>query len=77
LTKFPGSKTEKLQEDLLIKRSSLGLHLRNLADSGSIVKTQEGGWQVSENHVMQKPVKNLTPLDIAGLYIRKMIDVQK
>jgi len=67
----PGLKTEQI--DIGIKRASLGLHLRNLADKGLLIKTQDNGWQVSKNHVMEKPVHNLSPMDIAEKYIREMI----
>ena len=67
----PGLKTHEIK--IGIKRASLGLHLRNLCDKGLLIRTQDNGWQVSKNHVMEKPVKNLTPMDIAEKYIREMI----
>lgn len=67
----PGLKTHEIK--LGIKRASLGLHLRNLSDKGLLIRTQEGGWQVSNNHVMEKPVKNLTSMDLAEKHIREMI----
>jgi DNA-binding transcriptional ArsR family regulator len=73
LANNPGLKTHEINLD--IKRASLGLHLRNLTDKGLLIRTQDGGWQVSSNYVMEKPVKNLTPIDIADKYIRKMIGV--
>jgi hypothetical protein len=70
----PGLKTHEIK--LGIKRASLGLHLRNLTDKGLLIRTQDGGWQVSNNYVMEKPVKNLTPIDIASKYIREMIELR-
>ena len=67
----PGLKTEEIK--IGIKRASLGLHLRNLTDKGLLIKTQDDGWQVSQNNVMEKPVHNLKPIDIAEKYIREMI----
>ena len=67
----PGMKTEEIK--IGIKRASLGLHLRNLTDKGLLIKTQDNCWQVSKNYVMEKPVYNLTPMDIAEKYIREMI----
>ena len=67
----PGLKTEEIK--IGIKRASLGLHLRNLTDKGLVIKTQDDGWQVSENYVMQKPVHNLSPMDLAEKHIREMI----
>jgi hypothetical protein len=67
----PGLKTHEIK--IGIKRASLGLHLRNLTDRGALIRTQEGGWQLSKNYVLEKPVKNLTPIDIAEKYIREMI----
>jgi predicted transcriptional regulator len=64
-------KTEDMK--IGIKRASLGLHLKNLADKGLLIKTQDDCWQVSKNYVMEKPVHNLTPMDIAEKYIREMI----
>jgi predicted transcriptional regulator len=67
----PGLKTEEIK--IGIKRASLGLHLRNLTDRGLLIKTQDDGWQVSQNYVMEKPVYKLKPIDIAEKYIREMI----
>ena len=75
LASNPGLKTEQI--DIGIKRASLGLHLRNLADKGLLIKTQDNGWQVSKNHVMEKPVHNLSSMDLAEKYIREMISVPK
>jgi DNA-binding transcriptional ArsR family regulator len=67
----PGLKTEQI--DIGIKRASLGLHLRNLSDKGLLIRTQDGGWQVSKDHVMEKAVHNLSPMDLVEKHIREMI----
>jgi predicted transcriptional regulator len=72
ISKNPGLKTHEIR--IGIKRASLGLHLRNLTDKGLLIRTQEGGWQVSSNHIIKEPVKNLSPIDIAEKYIRAMIN---
>jgi predicted transcriptional regulator len=71
IANHPGLKTEEIK--IGIKRASLGLHLRNLTDKGLLIKTQDNSWQVSQNYVMEKPVFNLKPIDIAEKYIREMI----
>jgi predicted transcriptional regulator len=70
----PGLKTHEIKVG--IKRASLGLHLRNLSDKGLLIRTQDGGWQVSKNYVMEKVVKNLTPIDIAAKHIREMVELR-
>jgi hypothetical protein len=74
ITQNPGLRTEDIK--IGIKRASLGLHLRNLADKGLLIKTQDDCWQVSKDHIMEKPVHNLTPMDIAEKYIREMIELR-
>lgn len=55
-----------------IKRSSLGMHLRNLVDKGLLIKTQEEGWRVSTNYVADK-TKKMSPMDLVDSCIRNMI----
>jgi predicted transcriptional regulator len=71
LAKNPGLKTEQI--DLGIKRSSLGLHLKNLMDKGLVIRTQEGCWQLSKNYILEEPIHNLSAIDITDKYIREMI----
>jgi predicted transcriptional regulator len=73
LSKNPGIKNPDI--DLGINNSSLGIHLRNLQDKGLVVKTQSGGWQVSENYIMTAQPLAETPIDLVGVCVRKMIDV--
>jgi DNA-binding transcriptional ArsR family regulator len=71
IAKNPGLKTHEIKVG--IKRASLGMHLRNLTDKGALIRMQDGGWQISTNYIIEEPVKNLTPIDIAEKYIREMI----
>jgi DNA-binding transcriptional ArsR family regulator len=75
IQKNPGVKSSEIK--IGYSRASLGLHLRNLNDKGLLIKTQDGGWMVSKNYVLERPKKNLTPIDIADKYIREMINVPK
>ena len=73
LSKNPGIKTSEMS--LGMNNSSLGIHLRNLQDKGLLVKTQSGGWQLSENYIMTEKPTVTTPIDLVGVCVRKMIDV--
>ena len=75
IQKNPGVTSQEI--NIGFSRSSLGLHLRNLCDKGLIVKTQDGQWQVSDGYIMQSPVHNMSPIDIAAKHIRNMINVPK
>ena len=68
----PGVKTEEIILDE-ISRASLGLHLRNLMDSGLLIRTQDKGWHLSSHHIMDKPENKLSSMDIVDTHIRKMI----
>jgi predicted transcriptional regulator len=70
----PGIKSSEM--DLGIKNSALGMHLRSLSLRGDIVKTQAGGWQISNNFVMEDPLHFLSPMDVAAKYIREMINLR-
>ena len=52
------------------------MHLRGLSLKGNIVKTQAGGWQVSKQFVMEDPLHDLSPMDVAAKYIREMIELR-
>jgi len=70
----PGIKASEM--NLGIKNSALGMHLRGLSLTGDIVKTQAGGWQVSKQFVMEDPLHDLSPMDVAAKYIREMIELR-
>ncbi len=59
-----------------ISRSSVGAHARALMDAGMIVKDQDNGWHISKDFIVEIEPKKITPIDIAGDFIRKMIDVK-
>jgi DNA-binding transcriptional ArsR family regulator len=67
----PEVKTENIK--LGMSRPSLGMHLRNLSDKGLLIKTQSGGWKVSENYIAKKTSKKPSPADLLDSCIRKMI----
>ena len=70
----PGIKAGEM--NLGIKNSALGMHLRGLSLKGNIVKTQSGGWQFSNHFVMEDPLHDLSPMDVAAKYIREMIELR-
>lgn len=59
-----------------LSRSSVGAHARALMDAGKIVKDHANGWHIATGFVVEVEPKNITPIDIAGEFIRKMIDVK-
>lgn len=59
-----------------LSRSSVGAHARALMDAGMIIKDGANGWHVSNDFVVNIEPKKITPIDIAGDFIRKMIDVK-
>ena len=54
----------------------MGAHARALMDAGKIVKDHANGWHIATGFVVEVEPKNITPIDIAGEFIRKMIDVK-
>jgi len=45
-------------------------------DSGMIIKDSINGWHIANGFVVELDPKSTTPIDIAGEFIRKMIDVK-
>ena len=58
-----------------LSRSSIGVYARMLLDEGAIVKTESGGWMLTDGYVVKPPEKLETPLDIVETQIRKMIEL--
>lgn len=58
-----------------LSRSSVGVYARMLLDEGAVVRTEGGGWKVSDNFKMKPYEREETPLDIVGKQIRKMIEL--
>jgi hypothetical protein len=54
----------------------VGAHARALMDAGMIIKDGANGWHIANDFVVEIEPKNITSLDIAGEFIRKMIDVK-
>lgn len=59
-----------------LSRSAVGAHSRTLMDLGMIVKDAANGWHIANGFVVNTEPKSITPIDIAGEYIRKMIDLK-
>jgi len=57
-------------------RASIGAHTRALMDAGMLVRDLNLGWHLAEGFVLKLEPKKLTSIDIAGEFIRKMIDVR-
>lgn len=57
-------------------RASVGAHARALMDAGMIVKDSSDGWHIASGYVVKIEPKAITPIDIAGEYIRKMIELR-
>jgi hypothetical protein len=45
-------------------------------DLGMIVKDAANGWHIASGFVVNSEPKNITPIDVTGEYIRKMIDAK-
>lgn len=58
-----------------LSRASVGAHTKALMDGGKLMKDGSNGWHIAKDYVVDFD-KNM-PIDIAGEYIRKMIDVSK
>lgn len=57
-------------------RASIGAHTRALMDHGMLIRDANLGWHIADGYVVKFEPKNLTPIDIAGEFIRKMIEVK-
>jgi hypothetical protein len=45
-------------------------------DAGMIIKDGNNGWHIASGFVVEIEPKAVTPIDIAGEFIRKMIDTK-
>lgn len=59
-----------------LSRSAVGAHARSLMDAGMIIKDGNNGWHIASGFVVEIEPKAVTPIDIAGEFIRKMIDTK-
>ena len=57
-------------------RASIGAHTRSLMDAGMLVRDVNLGWHLADGFILKIEPRKLTPVDIAGEFIRKMIDVK-
>jgi DNA-binding transcriptional ArsR family regulator len=60
-----------------LSRASVGAHTKVLLNHGMLIRDSLGGWHVASGYVVNIEPKKITPVDIAGEHIRKMIDVPK
>ena len=60
-----------------LSRASVGTHAKALMDEGKLIRDKNYGWHISKDYIVDFNKKNITPMDIAGEHIRKMIDVSK
>jgi predicted DNA-binding transcriptional regulator len=59
-----------------LSRASVGAHAKALFNQGLLIKDSSDGWHIANGYVASVEPKSITPLDIAGEFIRKMIDVK-
>ena len=59
-----------------LSRSAVGAYARALMDAGMLVKDLQNGWHIAHGFVVEIDPKAVTPIDIAGEYIRKMIELR-
>lgn len=57
-------------------RASVGAHARALMDNGMLIRDSNYGWHIATGYVVKIEPKAVTPIDIAGEYIRKMIEMR-
>lgn len=55
-------------------RASIGAITRALMDQGMLIRDNSFGWHIADGYVVKIEPKAVTPIDIAGEFIRKMID---
>ena len=60
-----------------LSRASVGAHAKALMDEGKLIRDKNYGWHISKDYIVDFSKNNVTPIDIAGEHIRKMIDVPK
>ena len=74
ISQNPGVKSIDIKVGL--GRASVGAHARSLMDAGMIVRDASYGWHIADGYVVKIEPKAITPIDIAGEYIRKMIEMR-
>jgi hypothetical protein len=74
ITQNPGVMSVDI--DVGLSRASVGAHAKALMNQGLLVRDTSGGWHISHGYVVAVEPMAITPIDIAGECIRKMIDVK-
>jgi len=74
IAKNPG--VQSVNIDVGISRASVGAHAKALLNQGLLIRDSSDGWHIASNYVASVEPKAVTPIDIAGEFIRKMIDVK-
>jgi len=74
IAKNPGVKSIDINVGL--GRASIGAHTRALMDAGMLVRDVNTGWHIATGYIVNIDPKKDAPIDIAGEFIRKMIDVK-
>lgn len=74
ISKNPGVTSVDIKVGL--SRSAVGAHARTLMDNGMLVKDLNNGWHIAHGFIVEMDPKSVTPIEIAGEYIRKMIDLR-
>jgi len=74
IAKNPG--VQSIDINVGLGRASIGAHTRALMDAGMLVKDANSGWHLADGYILKIEPKSITPLDIAGEFIRKMVDVK-
>jgi hypothetical protein len=74
ISQNPGVKSIDINVGL--GRASIGAHTRALMDHGMLVRDANWGWHIADGYILKIEPKKITPIDIAGEFIRKMIDVK-
>ena len=70
----PGVMSADIQVGL--SRASVGAHTKALLNQGLLIRDSSDGWHIASGYVASMEPKSITSIDIAGEFIRKMIDVQ-
>ena len=60
-----------------LSRASVGAHAKALLNQGLLIRDSSDGWHISTGYVVSAEPKSITPIDIAGEFIRKMVDANK
>ena len=70
----PGVMSVDIQVGL--SRASVGAHAKALLNQGLLIRDSSDGWHVASGYVASIEPKAITPIEIAGEFIRKMIDMK-